>query len=56
MNTSYEITADSNWSARQIAMNRAKAEGLAVIGVMQVVQIGPRQYRADLIVTKINSQ
>jgi hypothetical protein len=48
----YTISADTLITARQIAESRAHADGFRSAQVFTVRQTGPREYEADVLVTK----
>jgi hypothetical protein len=52
MMITYDISADSMVSARQIAQSRAHAEGFRTVQVFTVRQTGPRSYEADVLVSR----
>lgn len=52
MNTTYPIVADSMWSARQIAEQRARAEGFRHVAIFAVRQLGWRQFEVDAWVSR----
>jgi hypothetical protein len=49
---SYNISADSIVTAREMAESRAHADGFRSVQVFTVRQTGPRAYEADVLVTK----
>jgi hypothetical protein len=49
---SYNISADSMVTAREMAESRAHADGFRSVQVFTVRQTGPREYEADLLVTR----
>jgi|GEM_PF-4659508 len=51
MITTLTISADTAGSAREAAINQAKAQGFTNISAAFTTQVGPRQYEVQLTVT-----
>ncbi len=53
MHTTFHVTASDLMTAREVARNRAHAEGWGHVIVFGVRQTGPRDYAVDLVVSQL---
>lgn len=52
MQTVIRVSADVGVNAREMAKNQAFAQGFRQVQVLQVRQVGPREYDVELLVSK----